>query len=157
MSINFRIEALQLTEFQTLLSLSNDDLISHHAKWVNVSVEPGYPCRVSLVDARVGEQVLALSFTHHDVDSPYRASGPIFVRKNAETTTPEINEIPLMFRHRRLSVRAYSSDNFIVDVDVVQGEKLEQSIEKQFQNSVVDYLHIHNANPGCFNCAVYRA
>ena len=41
----------------------------------------GFPCRVSLEDAPVGEEVLLLPFTHQDSRSPYRASGPIFVRR----------------------------------------------------------------------------
>jgi hypothetical protein len=32
--------------------------------------------------------VLLLPFTHHDVSSPYRAAGPIFVRRGVKTATP---------------------------------------------------------------------
>lgn len=35
----------------------------------------------SLEDAPVGEPVLLLPFVHQDSRSPYRASGPIFVRR----------------------------------------------------------------------------
>ena len=157
MTIDFRIQAIQKEKFQALLVMNDEELITHHAKWVSVESEPGYPCRVSLEDAKVGEQVLGLSFTHHDVDSPYRASGPIFVRKDAKTASPEINEIPEMFRHRSLSVRAYDTHHYMIDADVVQGQLLKQSIENLFQDKKVEYIHIHNAHPGCFNCAVYRA
>jgi hypothetical protein len=109
------------------------------------------------MDARLDEQVIALSFTHHDVDSPYRASGPIFVRENAETCTPEVNEIPGMFRIRPLSVRAYDTHNLMIDAKVVESDELKLTIESMFQNKAVDYIHLHNGNPGCYNCAIYRA
>jgi hypothetical protein len=124
--------------------------------WLDVDSEPGFPCRVSLTDARVGERVLALTFEHHAVDSPYRSSGPIFVREHASTVEPAKNEIPTMLRHRLLSIRAYDSAHMMIDAQVNQGDELERVIENQFKNSAVEYIHIHNANPGCFDCAVYR-
>jgi hypothetical protein len=124
--------------------------------WLDVDSDPGFPCRVSLTDAGVGERVLALTFEHHAVDSPYRSSGPIFVREHASTVEPAKNEIPTMLRHRLLSIRAYDSAHMMIDAQVNQGDELERVIENQFKNSAVEYIHIHNANPGCFDCAVYR-
>ena len=49
---------------------------------------PCYPCRVSLIDAKLGEIVLAVSHEHHGENSAYRASGPIFVRQDADTAKP---------------------------------------------------------------------
>lgn len=157
MSIAFRFEALSKDIFQSLLELNEEELACHNARWLAVDSNPGYPCRVSLEDAKVGERVLALSYMYHDVPSPYRASGPIFVRENANTKKSQTNEVPNMLRHRLLSVRGYNSTHFMIDAQVVQGTELENIIEKQFGNGAIEYLHIHNANPGCFNCAVYRA
>jgi len=55
---------------------NNEELKLLDAAWITVDTEPGYPCRVSLSDAKVGERVLAVSFSHYNVNSPYRASGP---------------------------------------------------------------------------------
>ncbi len=118
--------------------------------------KPGFPCRVSLADAEVGETVLLLPFVHHDVASPYRASGPIFVRRGAATAMPAVGEIPLMFRHRLLSVRAYDAGGMMVGAEVVKGSELEPSIGHLFARERVNYLHIHNASPGCYNCRVVR-
>jgi hypothetical protein len=122
-----------------------------------VDEKPGFPCRVSLADAEVGETVLLLPFVHHDVPSPYRASGPIFVRSGAGTATPAVGEIPLMFRHRLLSVRAYDAGAMMVGAEVVKGSELETSIGHLFAQPRVSYLHVHNASPGCYNCRVVRA
>lgn len=157
MSSDFVIQALPMEMFSPLLPLSDEELALQKVMWLDVDSEPGFPCRVSLTDAKVGERVLAFSFEHHDVDSPYRSSGPIFVREHARTAEPAKNEIPKMLRHRLLSIRAYDSSHMMIGAQVCQGVELERAIENQFKNSAVEYIHIHNANPGCFDCAVYRA
>ena len=146
-----------MDNFDELMLKGDDELKASHATWLNVDAEPGYPCRVSLSDAKIGERVLALSFCHHNVNSPYRASGPIFVREKAQMAKLDINEVPEMLRHRLLSVRAYNSGKLMIGAEVVQGKELESVIDRQFQNRDVEYIHIHNANPGCFNCSVHRA
>ena len=156
MPIDFYFRALPKTLFQPLLTLNDEELVLRQAHWIAVDAEPGYPCRVSLRDAKVGERVLALSFVYHDVASPYRASGPIFVREHAETVQLEVNEIPQMLRHRLLSVRGYNTNGMMITAQVVQGSDLETVIVDQFDNDAVAYLQIHNAHPGCFNCSVYR-
>ena len=157
MPTNFRLEPLRIEEFMPYFKLSDEELQKLSAKWIVADTKPGIPCRVSLADAEVGERVLAMPFIHHDVQSPYRASGPVFVREIAETANLAVNEIPIMFRHRLLSVRAYDSDSMMVDAQVIQGTDLKQTILDQFENCDVEYLHIHNANPGCFDCTVRRA
>jgi hypothetical protein len=118
--------------------------------------KPGFPCRVSLVDAEPGEEVILVPFTHHDVGSPYRASGPIFVRVNAQTARPEVNEIPVLLRSRLLSLRAYDAAAMMVAAEVVEGKELEQHISRLFSDKRVEYLQVHNARPGCYNCEVRR-
>ena len=156
MTIKFQIKAVSETRFDELTKLNDCELARHYAKWKLVDANPGYPCRVSLTDASIGERVLALTFLHHDVASPYRASGPIFVREHAITAKLDSNEIPKMLRHRLLSVRSYDSTANMLAADVLQGIDLEFAIDRLFQNCEAEYLHIHNANPGCFNCSVYR-
>ena len=75
----------------------------------------------------------------------------------AQMAKLDVNEVPEMLRHRLLSVRAYNSGKLMIGAEVVQGKELESAIDRQFQNRDVEYIHIHNANPGCFNCSVYRA
>src|SRR5262245_47167162 len=107
MSNSFQFVALPSERFAALFDQSDAELRAASVRRMIVDEKPGSPCRVSLADAEVGEAVLLLPFTHHDVASPYRASGPIFVRKGVRTAEPAPNEIPLMFRHRVLSLRGY--------------------------------------------------
>jgi hypothetical protein len=156
MKNNFRFVALDKTLFTDLFNLSQKELAKKGIQKMVVDEYPGYPCRVSLADAEIGEEVILLNFEHHNVGSPYKSSGPIFVRKNVETTLLEQNEIPKMFNHRLLSIRGYNKDAIMVFADVTQGDNLKDKIHEIFGNKEIEYLHIHNAKPGCFNCLVTR-
>ncbi|MEO0731817.1 MAG: DUF1203 domain-containing protein, partial [Bacteroidota bacterium] len=85
-----------------------------HVRKLVADTNPGYPCRVSLKDAAIGEEILAFHYEHHAVDSPYRASGPVFVRVGAAPATPTVNEIPPILRKRSLSLRAYDTEAMMV-------------------------------------------
>ena len=155
--MSFQLRALAAEQFRHLSGRTDHELAALGVRRMVADEKPGYPCRVSLCDAEVGEIVYLLSYVHHDVASPYRAAGPIFVREAATTARPEPNEIPAMFRHRLLSVRCYDDAALLVAADVVQGAALEEAILRLLGNPMAGYLHIHNAKPGCFNCRVDRA
>ena len=157
MQTPFQITALPIENFSTLLNQTDEELRAIGARRMVADQKPGFPCRVSLVDAEPGEEVLLLPFTHHDVSSPYRAEGPIFVRVNARTTKLEVNEIPAMISSRLLSIRGYNREGMMLISDVVDGIQLETHILRFFADARVEYIHIHNARPGCFNCRVDRA
>lgn len=157
MNTSFRLIALPSGQFEPLFDRSDTELQAMGAKRMIADEKPGFPCRVSLADAEVGETVLLLPFAHHDVSSPYRASGPIFVRRGVRTAIPAIGEIPIMFRHRLLSIRAYDATAMMMGAEVVNGEKLADTIRHLLTNEGVSYLHVHNAGPGCYNCRVARA
>jgi Protein of unknown function (DUF1203) len=156
MQTPFQITGLPIEKFSSLLRQSDEELRSAGARRMVADKNPGFPCRVSLVDAEPGEDVLLISFTHHDVLTPYRADGPIFVRVNAETAKLEVNEVPAMIRSRLLSIRGYDSAGMMLISDVVDGRDLEEHLERFFTDPTVEYIHIHNARPGCYNCRVDR-
>lgn len=157
MSASFQLIALPSDRFAALFTKSDSELQAMGARRMVVDETPGFPCRVSLADAGLGETVLLLPFTHHDVASPYRASGPIFVRSGVATASPAPNEIPIMFRHRLLSIRGYDTSAMMVAAEVVNGDELADAIHRLFATEAVSYLHLHNARPGCYNCRVVRA
>jgi hypothetical protein len=61
-----------------------------------------------------------------------------------------------MLEKRLLSLRAYDDSHMLKESDVVEGRVLRAAIERAFADEMVAYLHLHNARPGCFNCAVER-
>ena len=99
---------------------------------------------------------MLLPFEHQPADSPYRSSGPIFVRKSATQTVLEPGAIPDYVRTRLLSVRVYDAAHQMIDAAVCQGSEVARIIESMFSRSEAAYIHLHNANRGCFSCAVRR-
>lgn len=156
MSASFQITALPVEKFEPLFMQSDAALSALGVRRVVAESKPNYPCRVSLVDAEIGEEVLIIPFVHHDVLSPYRASGPIFVRVHAHPALLQAGEIPALLRSRLLSVRGYDASAMMISADVANGNDLDGLIAKRFDNANIKYLHIHNASPGCYNCRVDR-
>ena len=154
----FQITALPLEQVEALLQLGAADLAARGIVELVVDEPHAYPCRVTLEDAAPGERVLLFSHPHHAVDSPYAASGPIIVRRDARATRrPAVDEVPDQQRRRLLSVRAYDARGWIVDSDVTPGAQLEDVIGRLFTDPRVEYLHLHNARHGCYSARVDRA
>lgn len=141
--IDFLFQALSASTFIRYIQASPEQLRLTNASIVVADANPGYPCRVSLRDAEIGEKLLAISHTHLPAASPYHACGPIFVREQAVQAHPASDEIPLMFRHRKLSVRAYDKQAWMIDAVVCAGDDLEQIIRALFGNHHASCLHIH--------------
>ena len=155
-SIPFRIAALRLESFTSYFPLSDAELLRREARRYVADKKPGFPCRVSLVDAHPGERVILLPFVHHAVDSPYQASGPIFVREQAQQASPAICEVPEYVRLRLLSLRGYDAMGIMVGAEIAEGRDLEAHVDRFFADPRVAYLHVHNARPGCYSCRIDR-
>lgn len=155
--MNFRIHALPVEPFAADFPLADEALRERGIRRVIADDRPAYLCRVSLQDAVGGERLLLLPYLHHDVDSPYRASGPIYVREAAVQAQPLVDEVPALLRSRLLSLRAYDAHGMMVWADVLPGSELESGIAQLFELERVEYLHLHYAKPGCYACRVDRA
>lgn len=153
----FQIHALEANRFQHLFKLSDDALEAQNVRRQIVKTSPGSPCRVSLEDARAGEEVLLLHHQHQPAATPYRAGHAIFVRKGAQQAFPGVDEIPELFRKRLISLRGFDVTDCMVDADVAEGAELEGAIDRMFSDPAVSYIHLHNAKPGCFAASVTRA
>ena len=156
MKSDFHIRGLDAKLFKSYFDMDKAELEKLGIRACVADTSPGYPCRVSLKDAQIGEELLLLNFEHHQTESPYRSSGPIFIKKNAIASRLGINEIPEMLIHRFLSLRSYSEEGMMLGARTINGEELRNSILRIFSNGEVSYIHIHNAGPGCYNCMVSR-
>ena len=121
-----------------------------------MDAKPGYPCRVSLADAEVGETVILLNDEHQPADSPYRSAHAIFIREHAEQAFPGPGEVPEVLKTRLISVRAFDENHWLINAEVADGADLREVIAVMFRNPAVAYLHLHNAKPGCFAARVTR-
>jgi len=151
---NFRISGLPAGMFRNMVSSSDTALAAAGMRRIVADAKPGYPCRVSLEDAEVGETVILVHYRHHAVAGPYGASGPIFVREAASSAYQSRGEIPPALLGRLLSVRAYDADGSLRSAEVVGSTDLEALIERLADREGIEYLQVHNAGPGCFICQV---
>jgi len=108
---NFRIRGLPAQHFTHLFAMNDAQLEQHSARRVTAS-DRGYPCRISLTDAAVGDSVILVNYEHHSVETPYRSRFAVYVREG-EQTFEAINEVPVQLRKRLLSLRAYDESGML--------------------------------------------
>lgn len=148
--MDFRISALSISHFSHLFGQDSKVLADQGVQRRIVDSSFGFPCRISLRDAEIGETVLLMNYEHLPILTPYQSAHAIFVRENARQAVPDINEIPKMLLNRLLSVRAFDKSSMMVDADVICGEQLKTSIERMLVKKPAEFLHIHNARTGCY-------
>lgn len=154
--MEFQILALDDKEFNSYFELSDIELDKIGIKRLIVDKQFNFPCRVSLEDAEIGEEVILISYQHHKTNGPYQASGPIFIRKGVKMKSLKKNQIPIMLNHRLLSFRGYDILGNMKFAITDEGSKTNSVLKKMFDNNEIEYIQIHNSSPGCFNCEVRR-
>ena len=117
---------------------------------------PGFPCRVCLRDAAIGEELILVSHDPFAKQSPYRSSSPVFVHREPCTDKLDNGEIPEQLQRRQLSVRAFDADEMMVDAKVVQGTELKSLLQRFLAEEATSYVDIHNASRGCFAARAER-
>jgi hypothetical protein len=154
--MSFRITGLPAAEFADLFSLSDDALRARRAVRRVADARLSFPCRVSLTDAELGEDVVLVHYEHQRADTPYRSSHAIYVREG-EATYDEVDQVPDQLRRRMLSVRAFDDSGMIVGADLVDGRALEGVIAGLLADRRTAYLHAHFAKYGCYAARIERA
>ena len=158
----FRITGLPAASFTHLFGLSDADLARHQARRCLADATPGYPDRVELRDAEVGESVILVNHAHLPDAGPYRACHAIYVIEGASRSFDAVDRVPSVLRPRTLSLRAFSKDErlgeaMMVDADLVEGRDVEALIARFFAKPEVAFIHAHFARRGCFACRIDRA
>jgi hypothetical protein len=154
--LSFKILGLSATPFSALYGLSDSELAVRNAKRYIADVKPGFPDRIELRDAEVGEPLILVHHEHQPGATPYRASHAIFVREGAVETGIAVDEIPELFRTRAISARAFSAKHWMLDAELCAGSDLAGAIEQLLKNGQVDYLQLHFAKRGCYAARVER-
>ncbi len=154
--MHFRITGLAATPFQHLFGLSDEALAAHGAVRYVADSKPGFPDRITLRDAEVGETLLLLNYAHQPADTPYRASHAIFVLESAESAYDKLDEIPPALLTRTLSLRAFDQAHMMLDGDLVEGRNAANAIRQMFADTGVAYIHAHYAKRGCYAARIDR-
>lgn len=153
----FVITGLPVAEFRPLFGLSDAALAARRVLRRIVDSPVGFPCRITLEDAPVGETVLLLNYEHQPANNPFRSSHAIYVRETATETRRAIDEIPPALAVRRhVALRAFDADDMLVASEVAPGAELAPAIERLLARADAAYLHAHNAGHGCYAARIDR-
>jgi hypothetical protein len=113
------------------------------------------PCRHCLQWAKPGELMVLFPFQSISSGHPYAESGPIFVHAEPCARYQAMHEYPADFREGRV-VRAYNSQEDMIDAEVVNGTEPEAIIEKFLQNPETDFIQVRSVSRGCFTMKIER-
>jgi Protein of unknown function (DUF1203) len=151
---HFRIQGLPAEPFAHLFALSDEALRERGA--VRRIADGPRPCRVSLTDAKPGDELILVNYEHHAVASPYRMRFAIYVRKG-EQTFDAVDDVPEQLRTRTLAVRGFDATGMMTGWELIDGGRLEEAIDRLFADPRAAYLHVHFAAPGCYVARIERA
>lgn len=154
--MTYRITGLDPSRFAPLYGLSEEELAAHGAIRMQVTGRPGFPCRIRLDDAEIGETILLLNHVSQDVANPYRASHAIFVTEGAVEPAEFVDEVPPALERRILSLRGFDCAGMMNDALLAQPGEADAAICKLFEAAETAYIHAHNATRGCFAAVVDR-
>ncbi len=157
--VSTRIHGLDPLPFQPLFALDEAALLARGMRRVIVPEAPGlnYPCRISLEFAAAGDELLLVNYRHLDQPhSPYRAEGPIFIRRDA-VAFAGINVFPSVIMQRPMSVRGYDADGMMLEGEVAGGEALQALVREWLARPDIAHVDVHSARRGCFFCRIHRA
>jgi Protein of unknown function (DUF1203) len=152
--MTYRITGLDPAPYKPLFGLADEELAERGIVRMTVTQKPSFPCRVSLADREIGEEVLLLNHVSHDVANPYRASHAIFV---ADAEQAEfVDRAPPVFETRVLSLRGFDRDGMMADAMLAQPGEADAVIRQLFDNPQIETIHAHNATRGCFSAKIER-
>ena len=155
--MSFMITGLPVDEFRPLFGLSEQQLATRGIIRRVASAPVGFPCRITLEDAAVGQTLLLLNYEHQGADTPYRSRHAIFVNEAATASAALVDEIPQCLAVRRaIALRAYDADGMMTAAEIAAGADLVPIIERMLAAPEAAYLHAHNAGRGCYAARIDR-
>jgi hypothetical protein len=154
--MTYRIEGLQRHQFQPLFDLTDEQLAAQGARRLTADSPTGYPCRVSLEDARPGEELVLLNYVSHDVNGPFRTAYGIFVRKEAAASARYVDEAPEYLERRTLGLRGFAADGLLKGGLLAMPGEADAKIRELLDRPEIESIHAHNAALGCFLARIER-
>ena len=153
----FVVRGISAEPWADLFGLSDDALAARGAVRMRADAKPGFPCRVTLRDAEVGDTLLLVSYEHQPADTPYRSRHAIFVSEGAAEPAIFVDEVPKSLTSRLISLRSFDGGGMMIDADCLDGSGLAEAIARMFADERAAYLHGHNAKRGCFAARIDRS
>jgi len=155
--MKFQFHALKNTLFEQYYDMTDEQLeASGIVKYV-ADADSKYPCRVTLEDAKQGETLYLLNYTHLDVSTPYRSTHAIFVRNQSSPKKIQPGKVPDIIKNRSLlSVRGFDKEGMMTKAEVTSGEQVGELVSMYLNEQSCEYIHVHTARQGCFLASATR-
>ena len=153
--MTYSIRGLDPECFAPLFALDDAALAAINARRVTATSDRGFPCRISLDDAKAGEELILLHHTSHDVETPYRSAYAIYVRPEVKAATYR-DELPPVFEGRPLALRAFDSEGMLQTARLAGPGEADAAIRDLFADTGISYIDAHNAAHGCFAARIER-
>jgi hypothetical protein len=153
--MTYSIAGLSPEAFAPLFALDDGGLAAINARRVTATADRGFPCRISLEDARAGDELILLHHTSHDVATPFRSAYAIYVRAGAVRATYR-DELPPVFAGRTLALRAFDADGMLQTARLAGPGEADGAIRDLFADAAISYIDAHNAAYGCFAARIER-
>jgi hypothetical protein len=156
--MSFVITGLPLEDFRPLFGLSDEALAERGILRRTADADRGFPCRLTLADARAGDTLLLMNYEHQPANTPFRASHAIFVNETANESARYVDRVaPALAAREHISLRAFDEGGMMLDAAVAPGSDLKPAIEGLLGRADVAYLHAHYAGMGCYAARIDRA
>lgn len=153
--MTYQITGLSPDPFAPYFAMDDAELAVHGARRVTAGADRGFPCRISLQDARAGEGLILLHHVSHDVATPYRSAYAIYVRPGVEAAT-YVDTTPPVFEGRPLALRAFDAGGMLQDARLAGPGEADAAIRDLLAGDAIAYIDAHNAAHGCFAARIER-
>ncbi|MEO0382152.1 MAG: DUF1203 domain-containing protein [Pseudomonadota bacterium] len=154
---SFVVSGLSPQPYRHLYGLSDDDLATYGACRYTADTSPGFPDRIEMRDAEVGETLLLVNHVSMGQDTPYKTSHAIFVCEGAQDTYQAQNTIPQVMSRRLLSLRAFDAEGMMLDAELAEGDAISQTVQRLLVRPKTDRIHAHYALRGCYAGLITRS
>jgi len=153
--MTYMIEGLAPDRFAPLFAMDDAGLAAINARRVTATADMGFPCRISLEDARAGEELILLHHVSHDVETPYRSAYAIYVRPGVDAARYR-DELPPVFAGRPIALRAFDAAGMLQTARLAAPDEADGAIRDLFADAGIAYIDAHNAAHGCFAARIER-
>ena len=155
--MTYQIQGLDPSQFAHLIGRTDQHLAAHNAARVTAQADRGFPCRISLEDAKAGESLILLHHVSHDVATPHRSAYAIYIRENAHRAASFEDRTPPVFEGRPLGLRGFGADGNLRNALLALPGEADSKIRELLADPAIAYIDAHNAAHGCFAARVERS
>lgn len=154
--MTYMLSGLPRASFAPYFAMSDAELAQAGALRVVAQADRGFPCRIGLRDAMLGERLILLHHISHDVPGPFRTAYAIYVSEEGEQAAPSFDALPGCLDSRPLSLRGFAGDGMLVTAVLTQPSEGDMAIRLLFADTRIAYIMAHFAAYGCFAATIER-